>query len=53
MSDDTNMDPLAKLADILGFEPGECTDINSHATHAVAEIERLEELTKWTPGERE
>jgi len=52
-NEDTNMEPLAKLADILGFEPGECTDINSLATHAVAEIERLEDLTTRTPSERE
>ncbi len=54
MTDEDNiMDPLDKLADILGFEPGECTEINSLAVQAVAEIERLRELVDTPMSERE
>lgn len=50
---DHTKEPLDKLAEVLHFEPGECTEINSLAVQAIAEIERLRELVDTPMSERE
>ena len=51
--DEAAKEPLDKLAEVLHFEPGECTEINSLAVQAIAEIERLRELVDTPMSERE